>query len=412
MSEWRKVKLSDLGEVNRGRSRFRPRNSPHLYGGSYPFIQTGDIKQANGKITSHSQTYNQAGLAQSKLWPANTMVITIAANIAETAILSYPACFPDSVIGFIANPEKADVRFIEYLFRFHKSTIQHENVGTGSVQDNINLQTINRLTLCVPELPEQKAIARILSSLDDKIELNRRMNETLESMARAIFKDWFVDFGPTRAKQEGRDAYLPEHLWSLFPEAIDLDTGLPQGWKFELIGNIANITSGKRPSKRESQKSSDCQIPLYGGAGQMAWVAEPLYQHSILITGRVGTLGLVHRIEEPSWPSDNTLVIVSRDPMLFDYLYFFLNEVDFLTFNRGSTQPLITQTDLKKLEIIKPDYKLSSHFSLLAASLMSKIKNHTLESRTLAELRDRLLPKLMSGEIRVKDAEQMVEEVM
>ncbi len=114
-SEWQEVKLSDLGEVARGRSRHRPRYAEHLYGGQYPFIQTGDVKASEGRIAMHEQTYSEAGLAQSRLWPSNTMCITIAANIAETGILKYPACFPDSVIGFIANKDMADVYFIEYL---------------------------------------------------------------------------------------------------------------------------------------------------------------------------------------------------------------------------------------------------------------------------------------------------------
>src|SRR5579863_9206259 len=115
-SGWREVTLYDLGEVNRGRSRHRPRYAAHLYGGPYPFIQTGDIKGSAGMITSHTQTYSEAGLAQSRLWPAGTMCITIAANIAETGILTFPACFPDSIVGFIADGSKCNSRFIEYVF--------------------------------------------------------------------------------------------------------------------------------------------------------------------------------------------------------------------------------------------------------------------------------------------------------
>ena len=110
---WKLVRLHDLGEVNRGRSRHRPRYAEHLYGGPYPFIQTGDVKASNGRVTAHTQTYSEAGLVQSRLWPAGTMCITIAANIAETGILTFPACFPDSVVGFIAEPKKADTHFIE-----------------------------------------------------------------------------------------------------------------------------------------------------------------------------------------------------------------------------------------------------------------------------------------------------------
>ena len=188
---WRLVSLRELGEVNRGRSRHRPRYAEHLYGGPYPFIQTGDVKASNGRVTSHTQTYSAAGLAQSRLWPAGTMCITIAANIAETGILTFPACFPDSVVGFVAEPEKADVQFVEYMFRFIRKRIQHQ--ATGSVQDNINVETLDRLRFPLPPLAEQKAIASVLGALDDKIELNRRMNATLEAMARALFQSWFVD---------------------------------------------------------------------------------------------------------------------------------------------------------------------------------------------------------------------------
>ena len=108
--------LDQLGEVARGRSRHRPRDAAFLYGGPFPFIQTGDVKRAGLYLTEYEQTYSEAGLAQSRLWPAGTLCITIAANIADTAILGIDACFPDSVIGFTADPENADVCFVKYLF--------------------------------------------------------------------------------------------------------------------------------------------------------------------------------------------------------------------------------------------------------------------------------------------------------
>ena len=114
------------------------------------------------------------------------MCITIAATIAETAILSFPACFPDSVVGFIPEPSKCDGYFVEFMFRLLRSGIQFR--ASGSVQDNINLQTIQELRFPLPPLDEQRAIARVLGALDDKIELNRRMNRTLEEMAMALFR--------------------------------------------------------------------------------------------------------------------------------------------------------------------------------------------------------------------------------
>jgi len=113
---WALRRLDELGFVSRGRSRHRPRDAAHLYDGPYPFVQTGDVKHSGLYITAHSQTYSSAGLEQSKLWPAGTLCITIAANIADTAILAFDACFPDSIIGFLANDRKADARFVKYLF--------------------------------------------------------------------------------------------------------------------------------------------------------------------------------------------------------------------------------------------------------------------------------------------------------
>ena len=112
----REFTLDQLGIVSRGRSRHRPRDAAHLYGGPYPFVQTGDIKRAGLWLRNFEQSYSEEGLAQSKLWPAGTLCITIAANIAETSILDIEACFPDSVIGFIADRNKVDTRYAKYLF--------------------------------------------------------------------------------------------------------------------------------------------------------------------------------------------------------------------------------------------------------------------------------------------------------
>src|SRR6266436_4513305 len=134
---WSVRRLDQLGAVSRGRSRHRPRDAAHLYGGAYPFIQTADVKRAGLYVTDYEQTYSDAGLAQSKLWPAGTLCITIAANIADTAILGFDACFPDSVIGFNAYPDEADTRFVKYLFdailqqRFKQFT-------QGATQDNLS----------------------------------------------------------------------------------------------------------------------------------------------------------------------------------------------------------------------------------------------------------------------------------
>ena len=154
---WEAKGLDELGYVSRGRSRHRPRDAAHLYGGSHPFVQTGDVKHAGLYLTEYTQTYSQDGLAQSRMWPAGTLCITIAANIADTAILGFDACFPDSVIGFIPDDKKADARFIKYLF---DALLQrkYKQFTQGAAQDNLSQAKLLSLKFPIPGISEQKQI--------------------------------------------------------------------------------------------------------------------------------------------------------------------------------------------------------------------------------------------------------------
>lgn len=436
MADWQNVRLGDLGEVNRGRSRHRPRDAAHLYGGPYPFIQTGDIKAANGRIIRHSQTYSEAGLAQSRLWPTGTMAITIAANIAETAILTYPACFPDSVVGFIADPRKADVRFIEYLFRLLRRQIQHENVGTGSVQDNINLQTLERLRISIPALAGQQAISAILGALDDKIDLNRRMNETLETMARAIFKDWFVDFGPTRAKMEGRAPYLSPDVWSLFPDKLQ-DINIPTEWRILPLMDLTDkIGSGATPrggnsvyisdgvSLIRSQNVYDHHFDWSGlahitevDAERLSGVTVKSQDVLINITGdSILRTCVVDDAVLPARVNQHVAIIRARPGISSRFLHQYLvqesSKEKLLGNDAGASRPAVTKGHLESFLIACPPSSMMKLFDMTTKPLFDMVSMNNIEMRTLAATRDLLLPKLMSGEIRIKDAEKMVETVL
>jgi len=165
---WGKHTLEQIAlTFGRGKSKHRPRNDPKLYGGKYPFIQTGDIRNSDHFITEYTQTYNEAGLAQSKLWPKGTLCITIAANIAETGILGFDSCFPDSVIGFVADPAKSDAHFVEYLLSSFKARLQAK--GKGSAQDNLNLASFENEQFPFPSVKEQKNIASAFDELSAEV---------------------------------------------------------------------------------------------------------------------------------------------------------------------------------------------------------------------------------------------------
>ena len=167
-SQWRWLALPALGELARGKSRHRPRNDNALFGGSYPFIQTGDVSNCDGRIEHYTSTYSDLGLAQSRLWPEGTLCITIAANIAETGILGFDGCFPDSVVGFIADKDRTSERYIEYFIRTVRSDL--EAFAPGVAQKNINLSTLSGVFVPIPPLEEQREIVHRIETAFAKID--------------------------------------------------------------------------------------------------------------------------------------------------------------------------------------------------------------------------------------------------
>ncbi|HGI7036458.1 TPA: restriction endonuclease subunit S [Klebsiella oxytoca] len=161
--EWQQFALSELGILSRGKSKHRPRNDPRLFGDTYPFIQTGEIANSSGKIKAAAKFYSEFGLSQSKLFPQGTLCITIAANIADTAILDIDACFPDSVVGFIPKKNKSHVLFIKYLIDVNKEGL--EAYAPATAQKNINLKVLNDLRFPMPNIEEQHEIVRRVEQL-------------------------------------------------------------------------------------------------------------------------------------------------------------------------------------------------------------------------------------------------------
>ena len=181
---WQKYRTIELGQIQRGKSKHRPRDDEKLYGGAYPFIQTGDIKKANLYIKEYERTYSNYGLSQSKLWSKGTLCITIAANIAETAILGLNACFPDSVIGWISNEKITNNIFIKYYFDFYKT--QLKRLSVGGAQENLNLDKLENVYFHIPTLPEQNDITNLLTKIDELIETQIKIIELKQSLIKDI----------------------------------------------------------------------------------------------------------------------------------------------------------------------------------------------------------------------------------
>jgi len=192
---WEEKTLVEISmEFGRGKSKHRPRNDKTLFGGSYPFIQTGDVRNSGKLIQEYTQTYNEKGLSQSKLWPKGTICITIAANIAETAILNFDSCFPDSIIGLVVNPKKANINFTYYCLQYFRTTLK--NLGKGSAQDNINLGTFESQYFPFPDVIEQNKITEILDKIlikqNELISTYRSKLAALDELKKSILQKAFT----------------------------------------------------------------------------------------------------------------------------------------------------------------------------------------------------------------------------
>ncbi|MBN1071693.1 restriction endonuclease subunit S [Clostridium botulinum] len=289
---------------------------------------------------------------------------------------------------------KADYLDNNYLMYYLKSRIgQHQlNIrASGTTVTGIKQSEFRKVFITLPPIEEQESIAKILSDLDEKIEINNRLNDNLEKIANAIFKQWFVDF---EFPNEDGKPYK-----SNGGEMVESEMGMiPKGWEVIAFSEIMKISSGKRPTKKSSDKTSEFLIPLTGASSIMGYVKEHNYNEPILVIGRVGTHGIVQRFNDKVWASDNTLVITSQ---YHEFSYQMLNRIDYTALNRGSTQPLITQTDIKKQKIVIGKLNLLNEFERIVGDIFNSIYNNNKEIEQLISLRNTLLPKLMSGEIRV-----------
>ena len=373
--KWTPRTLDELGYVSRGRSRHRPRDAAHLYGGPYPFIQTGDIKHANLYVTDYSQTYTEAGLAQSRLWKAGTLCITIAANIADTAILGIDACFPDSVIGFIPDNEKADTRFIKYLF---DTTIQKrlKQFTQGAAQDNLSQSKLLSLKLSVPEITEQRRIASILSAYDDLIENNRRRIQLLEQAARLLYKEWFVHLR------------FPGH------EDVKIKDGVPEGWEKKPLGEVAPLNYGKSLKKDDRLPGS---VPVYGSSGIVGTHNRAMVNGPTIIVGRKGNVGSVYWSSEDCFPIDTVYYVQSENCSL--RLYYALRTVPFIS--TDVAVPGLNRDFAHSRLILTPSSSYHRLFENTVGPFHQQIDTLRRQNAKLERTRDLLLPRLMNGELTI-----------
>ena len=382
MNEWKTYRIGDI--CKRVCSGGTPKSTePSYYDGEIPWLNTKEINF--NRISSTEKHITLSGLENSsaKWIDKNSVIVAMyGATAAKVAINTIPLTTNQACCNLSIDETKADYRFVYYWLCSRYTELA--SLANGGAQQNLNAQQIKDFEIKLPEIQTQQKIADLLWSIDNKIICNKSINDNLEQQTQALYKSWFIDFEPFK---DGK--------------FIDSELGLiPEGWRVGELSEFTNITSGKRPSTKSDYPTSRDKVPVFGASGIMAYTTDKLYDIPILIIGRVGTLGIVQKIDDESWPSDNTLVILSKN---YHFVYFNLKSIDYQAINRGSTQPLITQSDIKQQMILIPQDEVLMKFEENANSLDKAIKNNDKAIKRLTLLRDTLLPKLMSGELKIND---------
>jgi type I restriction enzyme S subunit len=406
-NSWPERSLSDLGTFSRGKSRHRPRNDIKLFqSGIYPLIQTGDVKAAHLYITKHEATYNDFGLAQSKLWPQDTLCITIAANIAETALLKYPMCFPDSVVGFNADPERSSELFMHYVFTFVRRTIQRST--SGSIQDNINIDFLTDMKLKIPNKPVQDDIANTLSAIDKKIEANLEINIQLESIVRVLYDYWFMQFDfPGSSKKP----YRSSGGKFVYDESLKQD--IPEDWSCMKLKDILEFQKGSEPGAAAySEQNKEGYVKFYrvGDVGRIGetyvdsrtsgLVTTEYNDVVVTLDGSIGKIGLCF----DGAISSGLRKVFDKSGTLHSSLVWaiFLDPRVQLTMERFSTGSILMHAS-DSINYLQLPYRESVfvEFQRIIDPLFEQVIANSAENQKLIDLRDWLLPMLMTGQVKI-----------
>ena len=408
---WNTKKLSELGAFARGKSKHRPRDDERLYeGGGYPLIQTGDVKAANLYITNHEQEYGEFGLAQSKLWDKGTLCITIAANIAETAILSYPMCFPDSVVGFTAYTKESSEKFMHYVFTYIRNSIK--NSVNGSIQDNINIEYLSQLDFKVPEKSYQDKVVNVLGTIDEKIETNTRICTELESMAKRLYDYWFTQFDFPNADGKPYRSSGGEMVWN-----DQLKREIPKGWGVGNLYSIANPINGLACQKYRPKYNEE-SIPVVkikemhdGITADTECVSTNILEKYKIFDGDIlfswsATLEVMYWFGGDAGLNQHIFKVVPINGFSKEYVYhqFSSYVVNFVKIAeaRKTTMGHITTDHLAQSRVVLPPAEIIQAFSEIVAPIHEKIGQCQKENRELTKLRDWLLPMLMNGQATVE----------
>jgi len=318
-------------------------------------------------------------------------------------------CSPQTTFWRTLDTEKLDRR---YLFSYMRSPAFQAQLASRAAETDmapyVSLTSQRGLSVLLPPIHEQREIGRTLGALDDKIELNRRMSETLEAIARALFKSWFVNFDPIRARMEGHTLIASSKILSLFPNSLD-DNGVPLQWHQVKLLDVCEL---KRGYDLPSTKRSAGPFPVISSSGASGRHSKAMVEGPGVVTGRYGTIGQVFFVLGKFWPLNTALYVRDFKGNSPRFVYYLLKQIDFLKYSDKAAVPGINRNHLHEAVVILPPRPLQEEFARLLAPVWARQATTDAQTLTLATIRDALLPKLISSELRVKDAETFLGRVL
>jgi len=390
--EWKEYRLGDFADVQNG---YAFKASDFVNAG-IPIIKIKNIASSQIKFED-VQYYNGkiAGKLEQFLIKKDDVLISMTgSNVNQMAsavgkVGKYQFDFPallNQRVGkvYIKKSNIADHKFLYYFLNKFETQFELASSAGGSAnQANISPTQIKNLSLILPPLNIQQRIASILSSLDDKIELNRQTNQTLEAIAQALFKEWFVDFNFPGATGEMQDSELGE---------------IPRGWEIQKVSEVLEVKYGKDHKHLEPGN-----IPVYGSGGVMRFANRSLYENESILIPRKGTLSNLFYINKPFWSVDTMFYSKIKLANGGKYLFHLLLSLNLASMNVGSAVPSLTTEILNNILVTIPSEELLSKYENVVSSLFNQREQNIEMNSSLTELRDTLLPKLMKGEINISN---------
>ena len=420
---WKWTSLSSVAQLESGHTPSR--KHPEYWDGGIPWIGIKDATENHGRTLSDTYQHVSAlGLENSsaRLLPTHTVCLSRTASVGFVVVMGCPMATSQDFVNWVCGP-KIEPHYLKYVLLAETEALWR--FASGTTHQTIYYPEAKAFHVCLPPLAEQKAIAGVLVALDDKIELNRRMNATLEAMARALFQSWFVDFDPVRAKLDGRTpSCMDDATAALFPSHFqDTETGhIPKGWVIHPVGEVVDCVGGGTPSTAE---------PKYWDGGTHHWTTpkdfSSLQAPVLLDTDRRLTDAGIAKISSGLLPA-GTLLLSSRAPVGYLAIaaipvainqgfialkcnerasnYFMLNwcqtnMAEIESRATGTTFAEISKQNFRPIPVVLPPMELMAAFTAKVEPLYAQITANLHQSRTLSTLRDTLLPKLLSGELSI-----------